>query len=1683
MKKAKRALALFLALCMILSMNAVLGSAIAGRHFSEVNEADADMAVTFTSAIYRNAGTAEAPDWVPTTVAAPGEDVKVRVTLQTSSTTNMGDFVVVWDPDMFTDSIPNDKMALPVNEDFPFANAYKAASFYVTYVYGAPQWGDLINNYDTETETYITQEMYEKYENSWAYIHLSSSQTVQATGEDWLFEIPLTVKDTATTSDMAFGIVEDALCAFGISEDYDLDMVGLPGISMGYDSLFDSYVPFLTTNDATLSTSNSIIVSDNGTETEFTGTVGTSPDLSAYGADTRYSTDPNCAYDSALTADQVVIGYETGADTVKYYAIRLSNAIVMFDLNGGSSEDDTIFDAEIGSTVNVPATTKTGYHLTGWQSDNDDVDDLAADAATVEVPATDVTFTAQWAPNIHTLTINYVDGEGNEVAPSYVNANAEYEGIYDVPSPTVTGYHLVDAAQSTVEVIMDDQDETVNVVYELNTAGLTINYLLDGTQTALQAAYTEELDYGDTYSVVSPAITGYHLVDAAQETITGTMGNDPVEIDVFYAPNEYNVIYKIVRVYGTIDDYDTQAVAFGDAVQTIALPEAAGKQYSAWLPASGETPATMPADDVTLLTTEQWIDYTLTVLDPAEEVVDNSSTFHYGDEVTEAQLSAYLEDIVFEYGYEFDKWVDENGDDITFPIVITADTTVKAEQKPEMVSVYWIPDEAAFDPDDDTTFEYEQVAFGGDITYRAAPAKDGYTFAGWYCDPDELDDLSNLRTADNWAETVTFSELDGGMLYFAHYTPNDYTLTVNYVMVDGNDDLAPATYTEQVAFDSDYSVASPAVEGYTPDIVAVEGTMDDVNGKTETVTYSPNEYTLTVNYVMADGKDALAPEAHTEQVVYNTAYSVASPAVTGYTPDVATAEGTMDDVNGKEVTVTYSPNPYTLTVNYQYEDGSEAAPSYSTTVNYNADYSVVSPAVSGYTPDVATVNGTMDAEGKTETVTYLADGKALTIHYQYEDGTQAAPDYEGTVAFNGAYDVASPAVTGYTPDFESITGTMTSLDGLEFIVTYSVNSYPLNITYVMSDGNDAVKPADVVDEMYAYNTSYSVASPAVEGYTPDIATAEGTMGIDGATVTVTYSPNAHTVTWIVDGDEYQVDDVVFGDAIVEPAAPAKEGYDFAGWTPAVASTVADEDYVYTAQFEAKSYEVKYYVKNLDTGATTTITRYIAYGSEVPTDVYEAADGYTFHGWFEDAAFETGFDPVGTMPANVLELYGYISTKAYVVTFDLNGGNIDGDEGPIEDTVSFMGAINAPGVPVKEGYTFTGWTPDLQAGAILDTPATRTYTATWEENPVTITFYASQEDYEAGTVYESAQYVPGETVDPVADPVKEGNTFSDWIYYSADDDSTITFDGTMPAHDVYAIAVYNVYHLDITYVMSDGSEAPAAYSETVEYNDDYSVASPEVEGYTADVATVEGTMPAEDVAVTVTYTPNEYALDITYVMADGSEAPEAYSAQVTYNTAYSVASPELEGYTADIATVEGTMDDVNGKAVTVTYNPNTYTLTINYVDENGDPVATAYEEEVAYNTTYSVPSPAVTNYHLANDDDEVISGTVPADDIVIDVVYIADEYTLTINYVDAENHPVAEAYSEFYTVGAHYSVPSPTVTGYTIADTAQATIAGDMPADDVTINVIYNINNAGLTINYLLEGTSTALAPAYMDDLD
>ncbi|MBO6061217.1 MAG: MucBP domain-containing protein, partial [Clostridia bacterium] len=66
---------------------------------------------------------------------------------------------------------------------------------------------------------------------------------------------------------------------------------------------------------------------------------------------------------------------------------------------------------------------------------------------------------------------------------------------------------------------------------------------------------------------------------------------------------------------------------------------------------------------------------------------------------------------------------------------------------------------------------------------------------------------------------------------------------------------------------------------------------------------------------------------------------------------------------------------------------------------------------------------------------------------------------------------------------------------------------------------------------------------------------------------------------------------------------------------------------------------------------------------------------------------------------------------------------------------------------------------------------------------------------------------------------------------------------------------------INYVDAQGNKLAPAYTATVAYGESYSVASPEIEGYTTDQAVVEGVMGAANVEVNVVYTANETPVEV------------------------------------------------------------------------------------------------------------------------------------------------------------------------------------------------------------------------------
>ena len=155
--------------------------------------------------------------------------------------------------------------------------------------------------------------------------------------------------------------------------------------------------------------------------------------------------------------------------------------------------------------------------------------------------------------------------------------------------------------------------------------------------------------------------------------------------------------------------------------------------------------------------------------------------------------------------------------------------------------------------------------------------------------------------------------------------------------------------------------------------------------------------------------------------------------------------------------------------------------------------------------------------------------------------------------------------------------------------------------------------------------------------------------------------------------------------------------------------------------------------------------------------------------------------------------------------------------------------------------------------------------------------------------------------------------------------------------VFELIPSETHTLTIYYVFEDGSQAADPYTAELAEGEDYFVASPVIEGYVASQSAVSGTMDTEDITVTVVYSENlaeVHILQIDYVYEDYSDnaggegwtsrktlrriqAAESYIGEYEEGEAYSVDSPEIDGYVPDQATVSGIMgtEDIT---VTVVY---------------------------------------------------------------------------------------------------------------------------------------------------------------------
>ena len=195
---------------------------------------------------------------------------------------------------------------------------------------------------------------------------------------------------------------------------------------------------------------------------------------------------------------------------------------------------------------------------------------------------------------------------------------------------------------------------------------------------------------------------------------------------------------------------------------------------------------------------------------------------------------------------------------------------------------------------------------------------------------------------------------------------------------------------------------------------------------------------------------------------------------------------------------------YSLTINYQYSNGDSALDPVVQPLEPGAEYSVPSPAVEGYAPDIPLVTGTMPEHDLTVTVTYTRAFYPLTVQYRYADGTKALDDAAYQYPSGFVYDIPTPELAGYVPDKPKVAGIMPG-NALTETVTYTGKPFTLTVRYQYENGSMAA--SDHQEQLLA-GASYSVPSPVLQGYMPDLAAAAGVMPAKDLLVTVIYKADA-----------------------------------------------------------------------------------------------------------------------------------------------------------------------------------------------------------------------------------------------------------------------------------------------------------------------------------------------------------------------------------------------------------------------------------------------------------------------------------------------------------------------------------------------------------------------------------------------
>lgn len=522
-------------------------------------------------------------------------------------------------------------------------------------------------------------------------------------------------------------------------------------------------------------------------------------------------------------------------------------------------------------------------------------------------------------------------------------------------------------------------------------------------------------------------------------------------------------------------------------------------------------------------------------------------------------------------------------------------------------------------------------------------------------------------------------------------------------------------------------------------------------------------------------------------------------------------------------------------------------------------------------------------------------------------------------------------ITGFT--FKTFSAERTLLGGYKYNNAqfyYTRNSY--NIVFV-SNGSDEhtvskkfeqsiadvnYTPKLLTGEKSDYDFDGWYASKECTGEAYDFT--GKTMPANNITLYAKWVAPTYTVT-VYDQNGTKLDEITVskGDTVTDWLSTQKDkitldtGDSFLGWTinrglPFNPGTKITTNYVLYAKVGNNSRYTVTYHSNTTPDATVTDDTMI-YAKDVLATVNDNSftnGDMVFLGWNTraDGKGETYY-PNGTIKVTGnMDLYAQWGDKASTVSVTYHS-NFAPDQTKSVAAVAnnskiTVAAYNALNLPERTGYTFAGWKNNegtffsANDSARVNKDGSNDLYAQWTINQYNYTVEYYIDNVKKDSMTETGKADFGSEINSYPDKCPDGYALEKTA------NLPLTIGVNVSANVIKVFYKKNVFNLTIHYVYAEGGTAADDHTESVTFNDPYNVTSPTINGYTADKPVVSGTMPAENVFETVTYTKRtdlSYTVHYYWNGTTESVAPDKTVGNQTFNASVTESPIAIEGYTA------------------------------------------------------------------------------------------------------------------------------------------------------------------------------------------